>query len=145
MKVRPSILVIENQEVLLMRYRYGQVDVYNLPGGNPEPGETLTETLIRELQEELGVKIEVGTMILSGEVILPEQKEDVLHCVFRANVSMGIPALNPDETSALELVWRDISEINTIEMYPNVGYELQRVIMQESDYQYVGKIPQQWY
>jgi 8-oxo-dGTP diphosphatase len=145
MKVRPSILVIENQEVLLLRYRYGNVDVYNLPGGNPEPGETLTETLVRELQEELGIKIEVRTMILSGEVILPEQKEDVLHCVFRANVAFGTPVLNPAETSALEVVWIDISEINTVEMYPNVGYELQRVIMQESNYQYVGKIPQQWH
>lgn len=145
MKVRPSILVIENQQVLLMRYRYGQVDVYHLPGGNPDTGETLTATLVRELREELGVGIEVGTMILSGEVILPEQTEDVLHCVFRANVSMGIPVLNPAETSALEIVWRDISELNTVEMYPNVGYELQRVIMQESDYQYIGKVSQQWH
>ena len=38
MKVRPSVVIVENNCVLLMRYRYGQTDVYNLPGGNVDNG-----------------------------------------------------------------------------------------------------------
>ncbi|MEV7084646.1 NUDIX domain-containing protein [Streptomyces sp. NPDC093085] len=30
-------------------------DVFCLPGGKPDPGESLTDTLVRELDEELGV------------------------------------------------------------------------------------------
>ena len=84
MKVRPSVAIIENEKVLLMRYRYGETDVYNLPGGNVDAGETLEQTLVRELQEELGIQISVGEMLLAGEVILPQQKTDVLPLLFKA-------------------------------------------------------------
>ncbi|MEY4541233.1 MAG: hypothetical protein RLZZ306_2990, partial [Bacteroidota bacterium] len=68
MKVRPSIAIVENNHLLLMRYQYGNTDVYNLPGGNVDKGETITETVVRELMEELGIEVEVETMILSGDV-----------------------------------------------------------------------------
>ena len=145
MKVRPSVAIIENNHLLLMRYEYGNAQVFNLPGGNTDPGETLVGTLERELREELGIEIEVGPMLLTGEVILPQQKTDVLHCVFIAQVIGGIPILNPSETSALEIKWIPLSEINQLEMYPNVGAELQDVIFQNQLGKYVGKINQKWH
>lgn len=145
MKVRPSVLVIENQHVLLMQYFYGGTDVYNLPGGNPDPGETLEQTLIRELQEEMGIEIEIGKMLLTGEVILPQQKNDVLHVVFAGEIIGGIPILNPSETSAKALVWKPITEIQHLEMYPNVGSELQRILFEGNGGQYIGRIRQKWH
>jgi 8-oxo-dGTP diphosphatase len=141
MKVRPSIAIIENNRILLMRYRYGDTDVYNLPGGNVDKGETLTETVVRELMEELGIKVEIGKMILSGDVIMPEGKEDVLHCVFEGKILAGKPILNPKETSALELVWMPLVGLDELEMYPNVGKHLSKSL----DFQYVGKIEQTWW
>lgn len=38
-------------------------DIYELPGGHVEPGETLEEALVREIGEELGVKIKVGPLL----------------------------------------------------------------------------------
>jgi hypothetical protein len=32
MKVRPSVAIIENNHLLLMRYEYGNAHVFNLPG-----------------------------------------------------------------------------------------------------------------
>ena len=145
MKVRPSVVIIENESVLLMRYRYGQTDVYNLPGGNVDKGETLAQTVVRELQEELGIEITVEKMILTGDVIMPEGKEDILHCVFLAKILEGKPILNPIETSALEVVWKPIKELNTLDMYPNVGTELERILSQDIGFQYVGKVEQEWY
>lgn len=55
MKVRPSIAIVENNNLLLMLYKYSNTDVYNLPGGNVDKGETLSETVVRELMEELGI------------------------------------------------------------------------------------------
>jgi 8-oxo-dGTP diphosphatase len=141
MKVRPSIALAENNKILLMRYRYGDTDVYNLPGGNVDKGETLTETVLRELMEELGIEVEVGKMILSGDVIMPERKEDVLHCVFEGKILAGKPILNPKETSALELVWMPLEDLNELEMYPNVG----RYLFKSFDFQYVEKINQTWW
>ncbi len=145
MKVRPSIAIVENNQILLMRYRYGKTDVYNLPGGNVDKGETLTETVVRELMEELGIEVEVGEMILSGDVIMPEGKEDVLHCVFEGKILAGKPVLNSEQTSALELVWMSLVDLHELEMYPNVGAELQRFYLKGRGIDYMGKIGQKWF
>lgn len=145
MKVRPSVAIIENEKVLLMRYRYGDTDVFNLPGGNVDAGETLTDTLIRELQEELGIQIAVGEMLVAGEVILPQQKTDVLHCVFIASIVAGIPELNAKETSALEVLWQPITSLNQLAMYPNVGDDLQVILVENKGFEYLGRLDQVWY
>lgn len=146
MKVRPSVAIVEGNNVLLMRYRYGDADVFNLPGGNTDPGETLVQTLQRELQEELGIEIAVQQLLLTGEVILPQQKTDVLHCVFLAKIASGIPVLNPAETSSLEVLWKNIDELADLEMYPNVGTMLQKQFKAIQDTScYVGQIPQRWH
>lgn len=145
MKVRPSIAIVENNHLLLMQYRYGDTNVYNLPGGNVDKGETLTETVVRELMEELSIKVEVGTMILLGDVIMPEGKEDVLHCVFEGKILTGKPVLNPKETSALALAWMPLVELHELEMYPNVGAELQRFYLKGSGIDYMGRIAQRWF
>lgn len=142
MKVRPSVAIVENDQILLMRYRYGNTDVYNLAGGNVDKGETLASTVVRELQEELGIDIELGEMLLTGDVIMPEGKEDVLHCVFKAKILNGMPVLNPQETSALEVLWKPVEELNQLDMYPNVGIELQKALNQ--GFEYIGKIRQEW-
>ena len=51
MRVRPCALIIERNCVLTMKYRYGEADVYALPGGNPDPGESLAQVIVRELRE----------------------------------------------------------------------------------------------
>ena len=145
MKVRPSVVIIENDCVLLMRYRYGQTDVYNLPGGNVDKSETLAQTVVRELQEELGIGIAVEKMILTGEVLMPAPKNDVLHCVFLAKITQGKPTLNSVETSALEIVWKPINTLKDLDMYPNVGAELERFFLEDVGFQYIGKVEQEWY
>ena len=107
MKVRPSAIIIENNHLLLLRYNYGGNDVFALPGGNIDTGETLTQALERELSEELGIEAEISELFFVGEVILPNQK-DTLHCCFATKIIAGIPILNPKETTALEVVWKNI-------------------------------------
>jgi 8-oxo-dGTP diphosphatase len=145
MTVRPAVALVERGHILLMQYRYGETDVYNLPGGNPDPNETLTQTVERELEEELGVTVEVGKMILTGEVLRPEAKKDVLHCVFGGEIISGIPEINPEQTSAKAIVWMPLSQLHTLAMYPQVGEELQAFFRNELDSPYIGKIKQQWY
>lgn len=44
---------------------------WEFPGGKVEPGETLQQALVREIQEELAVKIEVGELIDTIEYDYP--------------------------------------------------------------------------
>ena len=69
MKVRPAVIIVHEDSVLTMRYKYGEKEVFALPGGNPDPDECLPEALRRELMEELGVTVEIGEMALCGEVL----------------------------------------------------------------------------
>ena len=128
-----------------MRYCYGNTNIYNLPGGNVDKGEILTQTVVRELKEELGIEVEVGEMIISGDVIMPEGKEDVLHCIFEGKIIAGNPTLNPKETSALAVVWMPLVDLHTLEMYPNVGTKLQQFFLKEQKINYMGKIGQKWF
>lgn len=144
MKVRPSAIIIENNHLLLLRYNYGGTDVFALPGGNPDAGETLTQTLQRELSEELGIETEVSELLFVGEVILPNQK-DVLHCSFAAKIIAGIPTLNPKETTALEIVWKNVMQLHDINLYPNIGDAIQDTMLMGHNSVYISKIDQKYF
>ena len=149
MKVRPSALIWRKNndqlEVLLMRYAYGGQDVFALPGGGPDRGEILPETIVREIREELGVTVEVGEMILAGEMLLTQRNDDVLHVVFAIRSLDGEPALNPAETSALELTWKPVTELDKLNLYPNIGAKIQPWFNSASYLGYIGRIEQQYF
>ncbi len=53
-------IVFENDAVWL---RKNERDEWELPGGKLEAGEQPEETVVRELQEELGFRLEVGSLV----------------------------------------------------------------------------------
>lgn len=142
MKVRPSAMIIKDEAVLTLRYNYGNINVFALPGGNPDPGENLTEALTRELTEELGIETKIGKMVFCGEVIWDEIKKETLHIIFASEITSGNPELNPAETTALELVWLPFSDVSHTILYPNVGKYLLSYIQGKPEPGHVGVIDQ---
>ncbi len=142
MRVRPCALIIERNSVLTMKYRYGDTDIYALPGGNPDPGESLSEVIMRELREELNIETEVGQLVLCGEVIGEDGRKDALHTVFLVHLIAGMPVLNPEHTSALDVKWLSLSELLSTHMYPNVGPEIRAFLEGRPVDTYLGKIDQ---
>ncbi|MHB9094269.1 MAG: NUDIX domain-containing protein [Eubacteriales bacterium] len=147
MIVRPSVIIVKDNRVLLMKYNYNGQEVYGLPGGNPDDADTLQSTVVRELKEELNLDIQVGNLMLVGEVIFPERKKSTLHCVFWGEITGGAPGLNPEHTSAQEYVWMDINKIESVNMYPNIGKNIRDLVIQgrPSGTVYTGQIKQQWF
>ncbi len=102
--------VIPRAGRLLLAQRAGS-GLWELPGGKAEPGETLAACLAREIAEELGVAIEVGTLLASQEGLSPDGRPICLHA-FSCRLSAGEPQarehralawLGPDQALACEL------------------------------------------
>ncbi|GGD62464.1 NUDIX hydrolase [Emticicia aquatilis] len=143
--IRPAILIFENQQVLTMQYNYGGQEVYNLPGGNLELGEHLSDALAREMQEELGIEVAVGEMILVGEVYFEDRKKHTLHILFEGKITSGIPTINPNETSALAIKWLAVNDLEKVNLYPNLSKQIQEYFAGKLSNKYIGKIDQQWF
>lgn len=57
----PQAIVLQCQQVLLVQR--DQPRFWELPGGGMAPGETAVETVVREVQEETGVRVEIVELL----------------------------------------------------------------------------------
>lgn len=64
-------------------------DEWELPGGKLEPGDQPSETIIRELEEELGVSVRLGPLI-SSWVLNIQNRVDVLIITYACEYDGGI-------------------------------------------------------
>ncbi|HTU78558.1 MAG TPA: NUDIX domain-containing protein [Solirubrobacteraceae bacterium] len=94
-KVRAAIWV---QDKLVVHHsrRMGK-ERMTLPGGWVGKRESVTDALIREVEEELGITIEVGDLLCAAEVINTASHQDV-ELIFAVSAPEGL------DTSQLTLV-----------------------------------------
>jgi 8-oxo-dGTP diphosphatase len=72
--VAAAVITDVRGRILLARRTDGRdlAGLWEFPGGKREPGESLEHALIRELQEELGITVQVGAQLIS----VPQQYPD---------------------------------------------------------------------
>ena len=124
MRVRVSAVFEQVGQILCMKYIYGGKEVFALPGGGVDQDTPLQQAIMDEWREELGVKLEVGDIILIGEAPATKRHPQTLHIVFEALEIRGIPKIRPDSTHSLDVSWVDIEKLPKTPLYPDVGKQL---------------------
>ncbi|MCP9766728.1 NUDIX domain-containing protein [Lacihabitans sp. LS3-19] len=144
MNIRPCAIIVADNKMLTLKYNYNNTEIFAIPGGNLEFGERLEEALVRELEEELSLKITVDELLFVCEV--HKNDKDTLHCIFTSDILSGTPKLNAKETSALEFKWQPIETLNIVNLYPNIGIEIQNKLLKNIESEvFLGEISQPWY
>lgn len=90
--VRIVAAVIRRDDEFLITRRYADAHLgglWEFPGGKVEEGEELTAALTREIEEEIGIDIEVGGELLRGSHVYPDRT--VLIHFFECRVLAGEP------------------------------------------------------
>ena len=99
-------LVLSSNQVLLVRHTYGR-RYWTLPGGGTKSGETLEETVKREIQEEVGLTVaeprKVGQFFSRLEF-----KRDTVHCFIAYAQNMDIIH---DSNEIAEARWFSLDEL----------------------------------
>jgi 8-oxo-dGTP diphosphatase len=111
-----SAAIFRDGKVLVVRRaRKPALNLYTMPGGVVEAGETLTEAVAREVREETSLQIEVLTLAGHREAVMRDaqnrvERHFVIMC-FAARWISGEPVLNEELDDAR---WLDPSEIATL-------------------------------
>lgn len=125
--IAASAFVVDDAGRLLM-IRRTDSGKYALPGGRHELGETMTQTIIRETEEETGVTIEVTGLIgiysnpdhviefSDGEV-----RQEFSIC-FRGRAVAGEPRPS-DETT--EAVWVERDRVGGLDVHPSIRLRIE--------------------
>ena len=115
-----SAAIIRDGQVLVARRASGPaLGVWTLPGGVVEAGETLSEALVREVQEETGMAVEPVALAGFREVLVRDDERRlarhfVILC-FASRWIEGEPVLNEELAEARWLRPAELDGLTTTE------------------------------
>ncbi|MNN05188.1 bifunctional nicotinamide mononucleotide adenylyltransferase/ADP-ribose pyrophosphatase [compost metagenome] len=135
-RVRPTALVVQDEQILLVEYQDKYGIHYNLPGGGAEPGETLIEGVMREVLEETMAEVEVGPIAFvyemaphhqSGEYTLDFHTINIMFdCQLKKGSHPQLPG-KPDPHQT-DVKWIPLHQLDSIVLYPNIKNHIHKYV-----------------
>lgn len=139
--VVPSVVaIVQDVEGRVLLIHKTDNDLWALPGGGHEIGESIADTVVREVKEETGYDVEVtgitGTYTNPGHVMAYEDGEvrQQFSVAFSARL-LGGEARTSDESKRVE--WVAAEETAELPMHPSMRLRLQHGL-EDRSHPYVG-------
>ncbi len=130
-----------DERILMVEQGRGDDRYWLLPGGGVRFGEPLAHALVRETQEELGLRVAVGPLLAIVESISPDPDyaKHVVHLVF--DVSAAPEAdVAPQEATVLNARFLGETELTAADVRPPIAEFLVACLRERpSSPQYLGR------
>ena len=123
-----SVAVFRDGRVLLAsRTKTPLQNLFTLPGGKVEPGETLEEAALRELMEEVGVSARIIAFNENVELILRDDGGAVTrHFVIASFVARWVSGEAAAGPEAGAVLWVDPLDLKGLAVTPKLAHILRR-------------------
>jgi 8-oxo-dGTP diphosphatase len=139
--IRVAGLLVHEGSILMVEQGRGDERYWLLPGGGVQFGETLSDALRRELQEELGLRVGVQRLVAIVESISPEPDyaKHVIHLVFQ--ISAPAEALpEPQDVKVLNARFLSEFQLQSADVRPPITDFLGACVREmPSSPQYLGR------
>ncbi|MBC7805191.1 MAG: NUDIX domain-containing protein [Akkermansiaceae bacterium] len=120
-----SLFIVCDDRVLLVQEADPEDEErWNLPGGNVEPGEAVTDGAVREALEETGLSVTLTSLVgVYSRIGTPEKR--AIRFVFRADNKTGTPTIGD---GVLAVQWLSRSDLAIFPDEWLLGNTLRRIL-----------------
>jgi 8-oxo-dGTP diphosphatase len=121
-RVRVAACIAQGDRLLLVQHEKDGRRYWLLPGGGVEIGETLVSATAREVEEETGLQVSAGRLLLVCEAIEPGGRH-LLNLVFHALSHGG--ELRPGGGRIVDAAWVERRTIPSLDLRPPIAAALE--------------------
>jgi len=104
------ILNEQNEVLLILRGKEPEAGKWSIPGGKVDPYETLQQAVIREVEEEVNLRIEPGELICTSELISESDEQHILSLIYSTRTTTGT-AINREPDKLLDMKWFPLTNL----------------------------------
>lgn len=105
-----GVVVQDGRVLLLLRKKPPEAGFWSLPGGRVEFMERVEDALVRELREELGIDVEMESLLCVTNHIVKADNAHWVSPAYLVRPVRGVPRnLEPAKTAAIE--WFPLSQL----------------------------------
>lgn len=123
-RLRVAAIIVENGRILMARHRRAGVEYFVLPGGGVEYGESMEEALVRELQEEANLDIQVGAPVFLNDSVPPDKHRHIVNIYFLASVVGGTLAVGAGDKRLVGMEFVPLDAVPNLTLYPDIRQDL---------------------